>query len=78
LTAGATTIDGCAPYVRIIDEHTHIALFSVNEIEDQFRRSSSGDVVDSEDIDIYRQLAGGVTAACLITVRRIASVVSHR
>jgi hypothetical protein len=29
-----------------------------------FGRSSSGDVVDSEDIDIYRQLAGGVTAAC--------------
>jgi imidazolonepropionase-like amidohydrolase len=51
----------------IIDEHSHIALMSVNE----GTQSSSAEVEESrvvwpEDIDIYRQLAGGVTASQLL------------
>jgi imidazolonepropionase-like amidohydrolase len=51
----------------IIDEHSHIALKSVNEkaqsITSEVRMK---DVLDAEDINIYRQLAGGVTAAQLL------------
>jgi hypothetical protein len=52
----------------IIDEHSHIALTSgVNEGS----KSSSaevrmGDVINPEDINIYRQLSGGVTTAQLL------------
>jgi len=52
----------------IIDEHSHIAISrGVNE----WTQASSaevriGDVVNSEDINIYRQLASGVTAAQLL------------
>jgi imidazolonepropionase-like amidohydrolase len=51
----------------IIDEHSHIALFSVNEGAD----ASSAevrmcDVINPDDINIYRQLAGGVTTAQLL------------
>ena len=51
----------------IIDEHSHIALMSVNEGS----QSSSAEVEEArvvwpEDIDIYRQLAGGVTASQLL------------
>jgi imidazolonepropionase-like amidohydrolase len=52
----------------IIDEHSHIAISrGVNE----WTQTSSaevcvGDVVDSEDIDIYRQLSGGVTTSQLL------------
>ena len=50
----------------IIDEHSHIALFNINE-----RATNSGmvrmpDVVNSENINIYRNLAGGVVAAQLL------------
>ncbi len=48
----------------IIDEHSHEALDATNEsgqaITSEVR---AGDVVDPEDISIYRELAGGVTAA---------------
>lgn len=52
----------------IIDEHSHIALAGgVNE----WAQASSaevrmGDVVNPEDINIYRQLSGGVTTAQLL------------
>ena len=52
----------------IIDEHSHIAISgSVNEAT----QSSSaevriGDVLDADDVQIYRQLAGGVTASHLL------------
>lgn len=52
----------------IIDEHSHIAIEGgVNE----WTQSSSaevriGDVINPEDINIYRQLAGGVTTAQLL------------
>lgn len=52
----------------IIDEHSHIAISKgVNEGGQSVSAEVSiGDVVDPEDISIYRQLAGGVTAAQLL------------
>ncbi|MHB8258635.1 MAG: amidohydrolase family protein [Bacteroidia bacterium] len=52
----------------IIDEHSHIA---ISEGVNEGTQASSGevrigDVVNSEDINIYRQLAGGVTCAQLL------------
>lgn len=67
--AGAITIDGTGKHLTpgIIDEHTHIALSGVNEgseaITSEVRQE---DAIDSEDSDIYRQLAGGVVAAQLL------------
>ncbi|HXH19452.1 MAG TPA: amidohydrolase family protein, partial [Chitinophagales bacterium] len=68
--AGARVIDGTGKHVTagIIDEHSHIAISrGVNEGS---HASSAevriGDVVNSEDINIYRQLAGGVTAVQLL------------
>lgn len=46
----------------IIDEHSHIATSSVNEGgQNSSAEVSIEDVIDDEDIDIYRNLAGGVT-----------------
>jgi imidazolonepropionase-like amidohydrolase len=49
----------------IIDEHTHIAI--TRGANEGTQASSAevriGDVINSEDINIYRQLAGGVTTA---------------
>jgi imidazolonepropionase-like amidohydrolase len=52
----------------IIDEHSHIAISNgVNEGGQAVSAEVSiGDVVDPEDISIYRQLAGGVTSAQLL------------
>jgi imidazolonepropionase-like amidohydrolase len=51
----------------VIDEHSHAALSGVNEgshaITSEVRMY---DAVDSEDIDMYRQLSGGVVAAQLL------------
>ncbi|NJL15095.1 MAG: amidohydrolase family protein [Microscillaceae bacterium] len=67
---GATVVDATGKHLTsgIIDEHSHIAISrGVNEggqsITSEVR---IGDVVNSEDINIYRQLAGGVTAAQLL------------
>jgi len=52
----------------IIDEHSHIAI--TGGVNESGQASSAevriGDVIDPEDIDIYRQLAGGVTASQLL------------
>jgi imidazolonepropionase-like amidohydrolase len=52
----------------IIDEHNHIAIQDgVNEgTEASSAEVRIGDVVTSEDINIYRQLSGGVVAAQLL------------
>jgi imidazolonepropionase-like amidohydrolase len=51
----------------IIDEHSHIALDATNEsgqaITSEVR---AGDVIDPEDQAMYRELAGGVTAAHIL------------
>ncbi len=66
----AKIIDGTGKHLTagIIDEHNHIA---ISEGVNEGTKASSaevriGDVVTSEDVNIYRQLAGGVTAAQLL------------
>lgn len=66
---GIRVIDANGKHVTpgIIDEHSHIALASVNEGgQASSAEVEEGSVVNPEDIDIYRQLAGGVTAAQLL------------
>ncbi len=68
--ANARVVDGTGKHVAsgIIDEHSHIAISGgVNEgAHASSAEVRIGDVVNSEDINIYRQLAGGVTAAQLL------------
>lgn len=67
--AGAKEVDGTGKHLTpgIIDEHSHTALSGVNEASQAITAEvRMYDAVDSEDIDIYRQLAGGVTAAQLL------------
>lgn len=71
LTAeGAIIIDGKGKHLSagIIDEHSHIAISrGVNECTQAVTAEVSiADVVNSDDINIYRQLAGGVTASQLL------------
>jgi hypothetical protein len=48
----------------IIDEHSHIAISNgVNESHNSSAEVTVEDVVNSEDINIYRDLAGGVTTS---------------
>jgi len=67
---GATVVDGTGKHLTagIIDEHSHIA---ISRGGNEFGQESSaevriGDVIDSEDSDIYRQLAGGVTSSHIL------------
>jgi imidazolonepropionase-like amidohydrolase len=68
--AECQTIDGANKNVTsgIIDEHNHIAIQEgVNEgTEASSAEVRIGDVITSEDINIYRQLSGGVVAAQLL------------
>ena len=61
----------------IVDEHSHIALTGVNEgsqsVTSEVRMK---DVVNSEDVNIYRQLAGGVTKLSYFMVQQIQLVVN--
>jgi len=64
--SGAEVVDGSGRFVTpgIIDAHSHIAADSINEGGTTVS-SMTGieDVFDPTDIDIYRDLAGGVTTA---------------
>lgn len=66
----AELIDAKGQHVTsgIIDEHSHIAISrGVNESGQAISAEVSiGDVVRSDDINIYRQLSGGVTASQLL------------
>ncbi|MBN8702008.1 MAG: amidohydrolase family protein [Bacteroidetes bacterium] len=68
--AFAKIIDGTGKHLTsgIIDEHSHIALAGgVNEgTQISTAEVRMGDVINSEDINIYRQLAGGVTTSQLL------------
>ncbi|MCE3280983.1 MAG: amidohydrolase, imidazolonepropionase [Bacteroidetes bacterium] len=67
--AFAKVIDGTGKHLTpgIIDEHSHIALISVNEgTQASSGEVRMGDVINSEDINIYRQLSGGVTCSQLL------------
>ncbi|GGW31175.1 amidohydrolase family protein [Arenibacter certesii] len=66
---GAIVIDATGKHLTagIIDEHSHIALLSVNESgHNSTAEVKMEDVVDPEHIGIYRNLAGGVTSAQLL------------
>jgi imidazolonepropionase-like amidohydrolase len=67
--AGAKTIDGTGKHVTagIIDEHSHIATASINEggqsVTSEVRIA---DNLNPDDINIYRQLSGGVTSSHIL------------
>jgi imidazolonepropionase-like amidohydrolase len=67
---GYLLIDGTGKHVTagIIDEHSHIAISKgVNEASDAITSEVRiGDVVNPDDINIYRALAGGTTIAQLL------------
>lgn len=69
-SANAKTIDATGKHLTagIIDEHSHIAISNgVNESgQNSSAEVSIEDVVNSEDINIYRNLSGGVTSANLL------------
>lgn len=69
-SAFAKIIDGKGKHLTpgIIDEHSHIALTSgVNEgTQASSAEVRMGDVINPEDINIYRQLSGGVTTSQLL------------
>jgi imidazolonepropionase-like amidohydrolase len=66
---GARVIDGTGKHVSpgIIDEHSHIAAASINEgaqsVTSEVRIS---DNLNPDDINIYRQLSGGVTSSHIL------------
>jgi len=66
---GAKVVDGTGLHVSpgIIDSHSHIAAAAINEgsvsVSSMVRIT---DVIDAEDIAIYRALAGGVTTANIL------------
>ncbi len=68
--AGAKTVDATGKHLTagIIDEHSHICITAgVNEgTQASSAEVRIGDVLNSDDINMYRQLAGGVTAAQLL------------
>jgi imidazolonepropionase-like amidohydrolase len=67
---GARVIDATGKHLTagIIDEHSHIAISrGVNEgTQASSAEVRIGDVVNSDDINIYRNLSGGVTACQLL------------
>ncbi len=67
--SSAKVIDGTGKFLTpgIIDEHSHIATASINEggqsVTSEVR---IGDNLDPDDINIYRQLSGGVTSSHIL------------
>ncbi|MDB5201740.1 MAG: secreted enzyme contains two amidohydrolase related domain [Ferruginibacter sp.] len=67
--AGARIIDGTGKHLTpgVIDEHSHIAAASINEggqsVSSEVR---IGDNLAPDDINIYRQLSGGVTTSHIL------------
>ena len=62
--SSAQVIDATGKHLTsgVIDEHSHIAASSINEGgQNSSAEVTIEDVLDEEDIDIYRNLAGGVT-----------------
>ena len=66
---GAITVDGTGKHLTpgIIDEHSHLALEAWNESAQEVSAEVRMlDAINTEDINIYRQLAGGVTTSQLL------------
>ncbi len=67
--ASARVIDGTGKHLTpgIIDEHSHIAAFSINEgAESVTSEVRIQDNLNPDDINIYRQLSGGVTTSHIL------------
>ena len=67
--ASAKVIDGTGKHLSagIIDEHSHIAALSINEgAQSVTSEVRIGDNMNPEDINIYRQLSGGVTTSHIL------------
>jgi imidazolonepropionase-like amidohydrolase len=67
--AGAAVVDGSGKFVSpgLIDAHSHIANDDINEGGTSVSSMvGMGDVLDPNDIDIYRDLAGGTTTANIL------------
>ncbi len=67
--SGARTIDATGKFLTagIIDEHSHIATVSINEgAQSVTSEVRIGDNLNPDDINIYRQLAGGVTSSHIL------------
>ncbi len=67
--SSAKTIDGTGKHITvgIIDEHSHIAASSINEgAQSVTSEVRIGDNMNPEDINIYRQLSGGVTSSHIL------------
>ena len=67
---GATEVDATGKHVTcgVVDEHSHIAISrGVNECtQASTAEVTIEDVVNSDDVNIYRQLSGGVTTSQLL------------
>lgn len=66
---GAKIIDGTGKHVSpgIIDEHSHIAAASINEgAQSVTSEVRIADNLNPDDINIYRQLSGGVTTSHIL------------
>ncbi|MCG1037626.1 amidohydrolase family protein [Polaribacter sargassicola] len=66
---GATVIDGTGKHLTagIIDEHSHIAASSINEgAQNSSAEVTIEDVVDPNDINIYRNISGGTTTSQIL------------
>jgi imidazolonepropionase-like amidohydrolase len=66
---GARIIDGTGKHVSpgIIDEHSHIAAASINEgAQSVTSEVRIADNLNPDDINIYRQLSGGVTTSHIL------------
>ncbi len=65
-----SVIDATGKHVTagIIDEHSHLAIYGgVNECSDAITcEVRIGDVIDCDDMSVYRQLAGGTTTSQLL------------
>ena len=68
--AGIKVIDGTGKHLTagIIDEHSHIAgTGGINECSQSVTAEVRiGDIINPEDINIYRQLSGGVTSSHIL------------
>ncbi|GGH82374.1 imidazolonepropionase-like amidohydrolase [Filimonas zeae] len=67
--AGAVVIDGTGKHLTagIIDEHSHIAAASINEgAQSVTSEVRIADNLNPDDINIYRQLSGGVTSSHIL------------
>jgi imidazolonepropionase-like amidohydrolase len=67
--ADIKVFDGTGKHLTngIIDEHSHIALLTINEGgQSSSAEVRMADVINPDDVNIYRQLAGGVTTSQLL------------